>query len=185
MTLVGVVSADSGLYMDDYRAGEHTFSLITQVIGRAGRGKKPGRAVIQTYNPENPTLILAAKQDYSAFYENEIRLRRALVFPPFCDMVLLTVSGGEEKELQSALRMLDGKLKELRRTEEYKEVPMTVFGPFEAPLYRMKDQFRMRYVLKTRNQKKLRAMLAELQRWFAQSVKGRVLLSIDMNPSSL
>ena len=185
VTLVGVVSADSGLYMDDYRAGEHTFSLITQVIGRAGRGKKPGRAVIQTYNPENPTLILAAKQDYSAFYENEIRLRRALVFPPFCDMVLLTVSGGEEKELQSALRMLDGKLKELRRTEEYKEVPMTVFGPFEAPLYRMKDQFRMRYVLKTRNQKKLRAMLAELQRWFAQSVKGRVLLSIDMNPSSL
>ena len=83
------------------------------------------------------------------------------------------------------MRMLDGKLKELRRTEEYKEVPMTVFGPFEAPLYRMKDQFRMRYVLKTRNQKKLRAMLAELQRWFAQSVKGRVLLSIDMNPSSL
>lgn len=83
VTLVGVVSADSGLYMDDYRAGEHTFSLITQVIGRAGRGKKPGRAVIQTYNPENPTLILAAKQDYSAFYENEIRLRRALGFSSF------------------------------------------------------------------------------------------------------
>lgn len=184
VTLVGVISADRGLYTDDYRAAENTFSLITQVIGRAGRGKLPGRAVIQTYNPDHRVLALAAAQNYREFYENEIRLRRSLVFPPFCDLLLLSLSSEEESELRQAVLETD---KELRRLidEEHGRLPVTVFGPFEAPLYRVKDQYRMRYVLKTRNSKTLRAMLHRLNRWFSGRFRQKVLLSIDMNPSSL
>lgn len=185
VTLVGVVSADTGLYMDDYRAGENTFSLVTQVIGRAGRGKKPGRAVIQTYNPDHPTLILAAKQDYKAFYENEIKLRRALLFPPFCDILLLSLSACEESELQKAVVALDKRMKECLKKEEYAKLPLVLFGPFEAPVYRLKDKYRMRYVLKTKNTKALRGFIAELMKWANETYKGRVLISADVNPSSL
>ncbi len=184
VTLVGVISADAGLYMDDYRAGEHTFSLIAQVIGRAGRAEKPGRAVIQTYNPENKTLQLAAKQDYPAFYENEIKLRRSLVFPPFCDIVVLNISGKEEQELKQAVRALEGELKKAMK-ECSGKFPLVLFGPFEAPLYRVKDCYRMRCVLKTKNCKSLREMLHALMTWFGTTFKHKVLLSADINPSSL
>ncbi len=184
VTLVGVVSADSGLYMDDYRAAEHAFSLITQVIGRAGRAEKPGRAVIQTYNPDNKTLKLAAKQDYRSFYENEIRLRRSLVFPPFCDIVLLNISAEEESELQQALGALDKQIRK-EMNKNGKKFPLTLFGPFEAPLYRLKDRYRMRYVLKTKNCRALREMLHSLLAGFDAAYKKKVLLSVDMNPSSL
>lgn len=184
VTLVGVISADDGLYMDDYRAGEHTFSLITQVIGRAGRAEKPGRAVIQTFNPENKTLKLAAKQDYAAFYENEIRLRRSLVFPPFCDIVVLNVSAQEEGELRQAVLMLDRELKKLMKEREG-AFPLTLFGPFEAPLYRVKDRYRMRFVMKTKNCRALRETIGQLMVWFGTSFRQKVQLSADVNPSSL
>ena len=96
VTLVGVLMADSSLYLDDYRAAERTFAMLTQVIGRAGRGKREGRAIIQTTNPDSEIIRLACEQDYETFYEREIRLRRLLVFPPFCDIALLTVSGASE-----------------------------------------------------------------------------------------
>ena len=184
VTLVGVVSADNGLYLDDFRAGEHAFSLITQVIGRAGRAEKPGRAVIQTYNPDHKTVKYAAKQDYLSFYENEIKLRRALVFPPFCDIVLLTVSGEDEGELRRAVSDLDAEWKKILKNKD-ERLPLTLFGPFEAPLYRLKDRYRMRYVLKTRNSKALRALLAGMTDAFGAKYKQKVLLSVDVNPSSL
>ena len=91
VTLVGVLLADTSLYLDDYRANERTFAMLTQVIGRAGRGKKKGVAVIQTNNPNSECINLACRQDYEAFFKDEIRLRKALVFPPFCDIALLTL----------------------------------------------------------------------------------------------
>lgn len=184
VTLVGVVLADSGLYLDDYRASEHTFSLITQVIGRAGRGKRPGRAVIQTFNPDHPAIVLAARQDYDTFYENEIKLRKALVFPPFCDILLLTLSSNEEGELQRAAMALDRKIRRYQ-AGEYKDLPLTLFGPFEAPLYRVKDTYRMRFVIKSKNCKALRAMIKQLMAEFSADYKQKVLLSGDLNPSSL
>ena len=184
VTLVGVVSADSGLHMDDYRAAEHTFSLITQVIGRAGRGRDIGRAVIQTHNPDHQAIVLAAKQDYDAFYENEIKLRRALVFPPFCDILLLTLSAKEEGELQRAVIALDQKIKEYRKTE-YKDLPLTLFGPFEAPLYRVKDTYRMRFVIKSKNCKALRSLIHRLMAEFSADYKQKITMSADMNPSAL
>ena len=93
---VGVVAPDLSLYVDDFRAGERTFSLLTQVVGRAGRGEKLGRAVIQTFTPDNDVIRCAARQDYDSFYEQEILLRRLRGNPPFSDVVVLTASGLEE-----------------------------------------------------------------------------------------
>ena len=184
VTLVGVVSADSGLYMDDYRAAERTFALITQVIGRAGRGKSPGRAVIQTHNPDHPAIVLAAKQDYDAFYEDEIKLRRALVFPPFCDIVLLTLSAKEEGELRQATAALDQKIRDYKK-RDCPDLPFALFGPFEAPLYRVKDTFRMRFVIKSKNCKALRGLICRLMAEFTADYKQKITLNADMNPSAL
>jgi len=93
VTLVGVVSADQSLYSGDYRSGERTFSLITQVVGRSGRGQKPGRAIIQTFTPENEIILQAARQDYEAFYHSEIELRKLQNTPPFSQLLSVTVSG--------------------------------------------------------------------------------------------
>ncbi len=106
VTLVGVLLADTSLYLDDYRAAERTFAMLTQVIGRAGRADKEGEAIIQTANPDSECIKLACAQDYEAFYKNEIRLRRALSFPPFCDIALMTISSTDEKELLRASAVL-------------------------------------------------------------------------------
>ena len=93
VTLVGVLSADSALYAQDYRSFERAFSLFTQVVGRSGRAQKAGRAFIQTFTPENPVIALAAAQDYDSFYEEEIESRRLHLYPPFCDMAGIGFSG--------------------------------------------------------------------------------------------
>ena len=186
VTLVGVLMADMSLYLDDYRAGERTFSMLTQVIGRAGRGDKAGLAIIQTMNPDSEVIRLACAQDYERFFQNEIRLRRLLQFPPFCDMVLLTLTSPDEKELQKACLRLS---EELRRQNmlEYKDVPIVAFGPFEAPVYRVDNVYRMRMVVKCRLNRRAREMFERLLFFFASESRGsnRPVLSIDFNPSSI
>ncbi|MCI5514103.1 MAG: hypothetical protein MR471_08310, partial [Clostridia bacterium] len=98
------------LYLDDYRASERTFSMLTQVIGRAGRASKAGRAVIQTNNPDNDIIRLACAQDYFTFAKNELRLRRSLVFPPYCDIVLLTATGASEKEVSKCITAVNAEI---------------------------------------------------------------------------
>ncbi len=158
---VGVLNADSSLFVDDYRANERTFSLLTQVIGRAGRGDIPGCAIIQTRNPDNEVLHLAATQDYEKFYEGEIRLRKALCFPPFCDIAVLTVSGREEGVLMKAVTSLQTRIREYAATE-FEDIPLVVFGPFEAPVYRVQNIFRMRFVLKCRLNRRTRTFIDRL-----------------------
>lgn len=184
VTLVGVVMADSGLYMDDYRAAERTFSLVTQVVGRAGRGDKPGRAIIQTYNPDNKTLLLAATQNYKDFYENEIALRRALLFPPFCDIALISFSSEDEQHLQSAVQAYYENIQKLRK-DSYKDLAMVVFGPFEAPIYKLNDRYRMRFVLKIKNNRRQRQFLREAMEQLDGRILKKVQLSVDINPGSL
>ncbi len=186
VTLVGVLLADASLYLDDYRAAERTFSMLTQVIGRAGRGDTQGLAVIQTMNPDHDVIKLACKQDYETFFEGEIKLRRLLVFPPFCDIALLTLTSPDEKELQkTALRMAE----ELNRlcAEEFADVPVVSFGPFEAPVYRVDSVYRMRMVVKCRLNKRSRAMLLALLMKFSggRSNHRQPVLSIDLNPSGI
>ena len=184
VTLVGVLLADASLYLDDYRASERTFSMLTQVIGRAGRAEKEGVAVIQTNNPDNECIRLACAQDYKAFYESEIKLRKLLVFPPFCDIALLTLTSADEKELVKASRILSSKLAELTKTE-YTDVPLMAFGPFEAPVYKVENKYRMRMVLKCRANKRCRAMLSDILKFFGASGANGLSLSVDINPTNL
>ena len=184
VTLVGVLSADNSLYTDDYRANERTFALLTQVVGRAGRGDTPGKAIIQTYSPDHPVLTLAATQDYVSFYEREITLRKALTFPPYCDLAVLTLSCADEGMLQNTTLALAKRLKELL-SGEYKDVPMVVFGPFEAPVYKVNETYRMRMILKCKNNGRTRALLSLLLREFSGHNTKKVTLSVDMNPSTV
>ena len=184
VTLVGVLSADASLYLDDYRAAERTFAMLTQVIGRAGRGKKAGEAVIQTNNPDHECIRLACEQDYERFYDIEIRLRKALVFPPFCDIALLTLTSPDENELCKASSILSERWK-TRLSEEYSDVPVVSFGPFEAPVYKVENKYRMRMVVKCRLNRRSRALFSELLSEFSKSSIRGLTLSIDFNPSVL
>ncbi len=184
VTLVGVLLADMSLYLDDYRAGERTFAMLTQVIGRAGRGKKPGEAVIQTNNPEHDIINLACAQDYDTFYEREIRLRRALTFPPFCDIVLLTVTSPDERAAVAAGRLLAEKLHTLG-SGEFRDMPLITFGPFEAPVYRVDGKYRIRMVIKCRLCDRSRAMFVRLRAEFADKARRGPTLVIDFNPTNI
>lgn len=185
VTLVGVVNADSTLYLDDFRATERAFSLITQVIGRAGRASKPGRAVIQTYNPDNETLLLAAKQDYESFYKGAIKLRRSLVFPPFCDFTLITLSSERENELFKATLDLDARLRELIGSEgKYRDVAATAFRPIEAPVYKVNNVYRMRLVIKCAFNAECRELISRLLGEFTQKYPT-VSIGADVNPTNI
>ncbi len=185
VTLVGVLLADTSLYLDDYRASERTFSMLTQVVGRAGRRTgSEGLAVIQTNNPDHEVIRLACAQDYEGFYEREIRLRKLLTFPPFCDIALITVSGTLEGSVMEG-GMAVGKEITKMTEDEYKDVELVMFGPFEAPIYRVNDRYRIRTVLKCRQTKRTLSMLAELTCRFWRRFGKRINLSIDFNPSNL
>ena len=185
VTLVGVLLADASLYLDDYRASERTFSMLTQVIGRAGRGDRPGRAIIQTNNPDSEIIALASAQDYPTFYEREVRLRRLLCFPPTCDIALLTVSGTLENELLMATKKLYEELGAIRKEEKYQSVELVTFGPFEAPVYRVDNRYRMRMVIKCRLTKQTMEMFGDLLCRFLNGCGKRIHVSIDFNPSNL
>ncbi len=179
VTVVGVALADTSLHLSDFRASERTFSLLTQVIGRAGRAKDNGVAVIQTFSPTNETVRLACKQDYDSFYEGEIALRKELSYPPFCDMVQLVLTSEDESELQSAARRLEDSVKH-KLDGEYSSLPFVVYGPFEAQIYKFNDKYRMRMIIKCKLNNVTRRMFSELLSEFA--VDRHTTLSIDLNP---
>ena len=179
VTLVGVALADTSLYVSDFRASERTFSLLAQVIGRAGRAKSGGRAVIQTYSPYNETIRLACRQDYDSFYEGEIAIRRELSYPPFCDMVQLTLTSDSEDSLSKASAALSERIEEKLKAE-YSDLPFIVFGPFEAQVYKLNEKYRMRTVVKCRLSARSRKLFSELLCEFA--ARRDVSLSADLNP---
>ncbi len=184
VTLVGILLAESSLFLDDYRAAERTFSMITQATGRAGRASLPGRAIIQTYTPDNACIGYACRQDYDGFYENEIRLRRAFVFPPFCDIAQITLTSTDEAELSGSVLRLAEEIKELSK-DRFSDVPILMFGPFEAPVYRVNGRFRMRVVCKCKLTRRTRTLFANVMRSFSRGLSRRVTISIDYNPTSI
>ncbi len=184
VTLVGVVNADASLYLDDYRASERTFAMLTQVIGRAGRADKPGTAIVQTFNPANDVLTLAANQDYPEFYRREIRIRESLVFPPFCDIAVITLASRDEALLAGATV----RLKEWIASAvcgPYADVKMIVFGPFEAPVYKIQGVCRSRMVIKCRLNKRSRQFISDILTEFGKGAGKRLTVSADLNPSTL
>lgn len=182
VTLVGVVLADTSLYVSDFRASERTFSLLTQVIGRAGRAKDGGVAVIQTCSPTSEIIRLACAQDYGAFYEGEIALRRELTYPPFCDMVQLTLTGTDERRVLEGAASLAERMQALL-SQKYADTPAVMYGPFEAQVYKVEEHYRMRIVVKCKLNRRSRAFFHEL---LVETSRVRDLtLSIDLNPLGL
>ena len=159
VTLVGVVAPDLSLYVDDFRAGERTFSLLTQVVGRAGRGEKQGRAVIQTFTPKNDVILCAARQDYDGFYEREIELRRLRGDPPFAQHVVVTASGLEEGAvLRCCTRLRRG----LEQSLPGLPGQWRLLGPAPAAVLKVNNRYRYRLTLTGQPGKEFRALLAHL-----------------------
>ena len=176
VTLVGVLSADLSLYVDNYRAAERTFNLLTQVVGRAGRGGKQGRAIIQTYTPGNDVIRCAAEQNYDSFYQNEVRMRRLRRCPPFADLFVFTVSGTEEGRV---LRAAAGARERLRQVFPGEEV----LGPAPAPVLKLNNRFRYRLLLVGKNDKATRDRISWLLKEFANDRANRGLnIFVDCNP---
>lgn len=180
VTLVGVVAADLSLYVDDFRAGERTFSLITQVVGRAGRGGKRGRAVIQTFTPENDVIRFAARQDYDSFYASEIALRRARGYPPFQDMLVFTASGPNESGvLRTCTRLRQALEQQLQQMDR----PFQLLGPAPACVAKVNNRYRYRLILMGKNDLALRRLAAHLLRAAHQDPDNRgVSVYADFDP---
>ena len=158
VTLVGVISADQSLYAGDYRAGERTFSLITQVVGRSGRGDKPGRAVIQTFTPENETIRHAAEQDYESFFRSEIELRQLQNAPPFKDILSLTVTGMLEEEVRQCCAYLSRWLHNVCSDKP----EISILGPAPLPVVRVNNRYRYRINICCRSNGWIRRVLSEM-----------------------
>jgi len=173
VTLVGVLDADLSLYTDSFRAAETTFNMLTQVVGRAGRGDSAGQAIIQTMVPEHKVLTLAAKQDYEGFYELETQLRRIQGMPPYGDLAQITVIGEEEaRVMRGAVKFRDSLIACLGQ-KEYKDEQCTVLGPAPCPVPKINYNFRYRLTLRCRMTKPLRALLGHLLRQFAKDPQNR------------
>jgi primosomal protein N' (replication factor Y) len=183
--LVGVLSADQALYSDDFRAYETTFSLLTQVIGRAGRRENEGKAVIQTYTPDNPVIDLAAKQDYEGFFDLEIASRRLMKYPPYADLLLFGFSGAREQEVREAAFWF---LRQLRTavTGEYADVPVIVLDPTPAVIAKTAGKYRYKILVKTKNTRRCRQMAAALMTSVGRTGPYKsVSVYADINPAGM
>lgn len=181
VTLVGVMLADMMLYTSDYRASERTFSMLTQVIGRAGRAEDKGVAVIQTNVPNDRTILYASEQDYESFYRNEIQIRKAYQFPPFCDIAVLTLSSPFESEAVSAG---NDAIKRLQKCLSEKNIPAIAYGPFDAPIYKAQGRYRKRIIVKCKLTSEVREIFSGILIELSAG-SSRTGISIDFNPSTL
>ena len=179
VTLVGVVAADSSLNIDDYRATERTFQILTQVAGRAGRGELPGKVIIQTYNPENFSIQAAQKQDYLEFYETELALRKQLKYPPFCDIIVMKFEGKNE----NMIKQLSLESYNFLCAKKFECVQ--VFRPTPAPIDKIQNRFRWRIIMKGIVDSNFNGVCNELlSQIYMRDVKD-VRVSFDVNPNNM
>jgi len=179
VTLVGVLSADMLLYMSDYRAHERAFALITQVVGRAGRGLKPGRAVIQTFTPCHDVITLASGQDYDRFYERELELRKTMGSPPVRDLLALTITGADEAAVLSACSVIRDTLQGYFRGDK----DIKLLGPAPAQITKVNNKYRYRLLVNCRNTKRIRETIAHTIRQFSRDGRSRgVTVFADADP---
>ena len=185
VTLVGITSADKELYNNDFRCAERSFDLITQVVGRAGRGAKKGRAVIQTLVPDNPIISVAAKQDYKRFFNNEIKMRRALVYPPFCDLCEISFSGADKDLVADCAKYFFDSFVKLNENE-YPEQKVIVLGPMVPKISKVNDLYRQRILIKCRNNAEFRELISRLLREIgSEKLYKNIGVFADMNPENL
>ena len=181
VTLVGVIAADSSLNIDDYRANERTFQILTQVAGRAGRENLPGKVVIQTYNPDNFSIICAQKQNYDLFYETEIALRRQLKYPPFCDIILIgLLNSYQELEIKNVSSKIYQYLEKRLNKEEFK-----VLRPMPCPIDKIQNRYRWRIIIKGKMTEEANEILnACLKDIYQENIKD-TRIAIDINPNNM
>lgn len=183
VTLVGVLAADMSLNLDDFRAGERTFDLVTQVCGRAGRGNRRGRAILQTYQPESDVLMQAKEQDYKAFYNEEIMLRQSLNYPPYCDIISVLLTGNNEQALSAyAARMSNS----LRMEFLNSRIQAEVLGPGPCSLSKINNKYRWRILIKCRANKEIRTILRKIADIHDKRKESKwISVLIEQNPNSM
>ena len=181
VTLVGVLNTDHALYADDYRSYERTFSLLTQVVGRSGRGEHKGMAVIQTGTPDNLIISMAARQDYDAFFDTEIKIREAMLYPPFANICLIGFVGADQtKTLKGAKSFLDEFIS--LAESEYSGLPIRVLGPSPALVVKVSNKYRYKLIIKCKNNRAFRQLLAKVLISFGGSREySDVTAYADMN----
>lgn len=183
VTLVGVLSVDKALFSGDFRSYERTFALITQVVGRGGRGGKPGRAILQTFLPDHYVLRLAAQQDYHGFVREELAIRKQLLFPPFCDVCVIGITGESEKEVQTGAEKFVACMKEELAVQK-ESFPLRVLGPVPCTYGKINGKYRYRIIIKCKNTQQFRDFMRDVLK-NAGSVRetARVHIYADMNGS--
>lgn len=185
VTLVGVVNADNSIYDENYVSQERAFDLITQVVGRSGRRDECGKAVIQTINPYNQVIEYAGLQDYKSFFKTEIALRKALTYPPFCDIYSVFFTGENENNTTLCAKSFFETLVELNKNE-YAAEKIIVLGPSPSKISKINNHFRYRLALKCKNSKSVRRMLSEILKRIAKIKEYKdISVSIDLNPYDL
>ena len=185
VTLVGVLSADQSLYNNDFRSYERTFSLLTQVVGRAGRGNYAGRAIIQTYTPENSVISLAAQQNYDEFYNSEIKMRKAMLYPPFVDLCVICFSGENQERILSAAKDFFNMLRKLA-SKDYSELPLRVLEPSQTTIIKLNNKYRHKLIIKFRNSRRFQELISRLLVWFEKDKKySEVSVYVDVNPDMI
>ncbi len=185
VTLVGVISIDQQLFNDDYKSAERAFDLLTQVVGRSGRGNEKGKAVIQTAFPENEIIKLAAKQDYEAFYNLEISVRRALIYPPYCDFCSIGFVGADELMTKSASKAFFDMTKKLHKSE-YSDLNLIILSPLAPRVSKIAGKYRYRVIIKCRNTVRLREFISRLLKEFSNDKNFRKITAFaDINPESM
>lgn len=178
VTLVGVLNADQALYSDDFRSYERSFALLTQVVGRSGRGEYPGRAFIQTYTPEHSIIHYATAQDYPAFYQEEIAARQLTLYPPFCSMVGIGFVGEQLSKVQDRAFQFAKEFRKKAR-QDYPDLPFRVLGPSPGEVLKVAGRYRYKLVVKCRNDKKTREFFANMLQWYYEKFRD-VSIFIDM-----
>lgn len=185
VSLVGVVNADNSLYDESYSANERAFDLITQVIGRAGRRDTQGKAIIQTVNPNNEIIEFASNQDYNAFYESEIQMRRLMIYPPFCDIFLATFTGDNENDVALCSKEFFETMVKLNNSQ-YSDVKLVALGPTPAKISKINNSYRYRLALKTKNNKRIRQMITNILKSVQKNkLYSKVSIGISLNPADI
>lgn len=181
VTVVGVIGADRALYSDDYRGYERTFSLLTQVVGRAGRAQNPGVAVIQTSDTDNNVISLAQSQDYDAFYKEEIANRKLMIFPPFCDICMIYVQSSDSVVADDTINEVFTNIKRAT-AEQYSDIKVIVLGPAPATVPKVNNKYRYRLIIKTKNTSRFREMIRKAT---DIKLKKDTYIGVDINPETI
>ncbi len=181
VTVVGVIGADKALYSDDYRGFERTFSLLTQVIGRAGRAENRGVAVIQTNDTDNNIIALAKKQDYDAFFKEEILNRKLMIFPPYCDICMIYVQSSDNAVASDTIKQIFGNIKAMV-AREYNDIKLIILGPAPATVPKVNNKYRYRIIIKAKNNKRFREMIT---RATDIKLKKDTYIGVDINPENI